>query len=92
VEEQLRIAVDRVSKERETIREAVRRLDPLERMLAYQPVVLASPTSCAKCGRTLAAGDDARLGVSSEPGPPVFVCPTCVPTRGIPPPSKGDTP
>ena len=69
VEEQLRHAVDRVSKERESIRERVRKLDPLERVAAYQPVVLANPATCARCSRELASGEDARLAVMSEPRP-----------------------
>jgi hypothetical protein len=90
VEEQLRHAAERVSKERESIREAVRRLDPLERVVAFQPVVLAHSVPCARCGQALAAGADARLGVATEPGPLIFVCPTCVPTRGAEtPPQEG---
>jgi vacuolar-type H+-ATPase subunit I/STV1 len=92
VEEQLRHAVDRVSKERESIRERARRLDPLERVAAFQPVTIASPTRCARCDRELATGDDARLGITGEPGPLLFFCVPCVPTRGTPPPSEGALP
>lgn len=89
VEEQLRHAVDRVSKERESIRERARRLDPLERVAAFQPVSIAHPTGCARCEKPLGIGDDARLCITGEPGPLLFICPTCVPTRGTPPPSEG---
>ena len=80
-EEQLKHAAERVSKERENIRERVRKLDPLERVLAFQPVVLAHPATCARCTKLLGSGEDARLGLMNEPGPLLFVCPTCVPTR-----------
>jgi uncharacterized coiled-coil protein SlyX len=93
VEEQLRHVAERMSKERESIRETVRRLDPLERVVAFQPVVLAHPVACTRCARRLEAGDDARLGVSTEPGPLIFVCPACVPTRGAQsPPKEGEVP
>lgn len=93
VEEQLRHAAERMLHERASIRERVRQLDPLARVLAFQPVTVASPTVCAHCGKTLERGADARLGLMNEPGPLLFVCPTCVPTRGeSPPPSQGELP
>jgi len=81
VEEQLKHAAERVSKEREAIRERVRKMDPLERVLAFQPVVLAHPAACARCGGELASGENAHLGLMNEPGPLLFVCSPCVPTR-----------
>jgi hypothetical protein len=93
VEEQLRHAAERMLHERASIRERVRQLDPLTRVLAFQPVTVAHATNCAHCGKTLPRGADARLGLMNEPGPLLFVCPTCVPTRGeSPPPSAGETP
>ena len=80
VEEQLRGAAARVAKERDVIRERVRKLDPLERVAAWQPVHLAAATDCARCNRALNSGDEARLAVTTEPGPPLFVCPTCTST------------
>ena len=94
VEEQLRHAAERMSKERESIRDRVRKLDPLEGVVAFQPVALAQATECAQCRRPLAAGEDARLGIRSEPGPLLFVCPSCVPTRdaSASPSKEGESP
>ncbi len=82
VEEQLKHAAERVSTERESLRERVKQLDPLERVIAFQAVVLAQPTNCQKCSVALHSGDDAFLGVAAEPGPRVIVCGSCVPKRG----------
>lgn len=89
VETSLERAARSVHAEREKMREKVKRLDPLEHVVAYQPVIVASTTSCARCGTALEAGDDAALGVSDRPGRKLFVCNDCMPRRG---PKEPDPP
>jgi hypothetical protein len=42
--------------------------DPLARVVAWQPVVLAAPRRCARTGRELRAGENAYLGLG-DAGP-----------------------
>jgi len=83
---------DRLHDERERLRERVRTAtaakgageapsDPLAGVVGYQPLVLAAEARCAKCGRTLAAGEDAFLGVGGAGPGPVIVGRECAPGR-----------
>ena len=56
----------------------------LEGVFGYQPLVLATRTSCSVCGRELAAGSDALRAIFDEPGKRVFLGPECrlLPERG----------
>ena len=82
VESSLERAARSVHAERERLRSRVRRFDPLENVVAYQSVIVAVETSCAKCGAVLEQGDDAALAVRDRPGPKLFVCTGCMPRRG----------
>ena len=56
--------------------------DPLEGILGFQPLVLASAARCAKCDRTLGAGDDAFLGIREVPGGKrIIVGQECLPVK-----------
>lgn len=79
VEEQLREFAGRVSSDREVLREKLRKLDPLETVIAWQPVLVARASTCARCGAALMLGTDAWLGIRSEPGPAAMLCSACVP-------------
>ncbi|MGZ5966914.1 MAG: hypothetical protein ACXWP4_04525 [Polyangiales bacterium] len=84
VEEELQRAATNLSQKREAIlakkeKVAAQRLDGI---IGFQPLVLASDATCAKCLTPLAAGDDAHLGLPADPNAPrVVVCETCVPKR-----------
>jgi hypothetical protein len=88
VEEELHRAASNISQKREAIlakkeakkeKVAAQRLDGI---IGFQPLVLASDATCAKCLTPLAAGDDAHLGVPSDPNAPrVVICDGCVPKR-----------
>ena len=82
VESSLERAARSVHAERERLRSRVKRFDPLESVVAYQSVIVAVETSCAKCGSVLEQGDDAALAVRDRPGPKLFVCTGCMPRRG----------
>lgn len=81
VEDQLEHLSRKVAGEREVIREKLKKLDPLEGVVAFQSIVLAQPQACAKCGVSLEPGGEAWLGVTSDPGPRVIVCGECIPSR-----------
>ena len=81
---------DRLHDERERLRERVKQAthektagggDPLRGVVGFQPLMLAAEARCAKCGRTLAAGEEAFLGVGGEGPGPVIVGKECVPAR-----------
>jgi len=80
VETRLSRAAKTVHDERGRLRDKVKR-QPLEGVVAYQPVVMAAEGECAKCGAELQSGDDAGLAVTSVPGTPQFVCGECLPQR-----------
>jgi hypothetical protein len=80
VEDRLRDVVKAVSSERETIREKLRELDPLDDVLGFQPMVLAQPTECTRCRSSLRPGENGWLGLTTEPGRRVIVCGSCVPS------------
>jgi predicted DNA-binding protein len=54
---------------------------PLEGVVGFQPLLLAREEKCTLCGRVLAAGDDAFLGVREHRGPRVIVGRECLPVR-----------
>ncbi len=79
VEDRLSKTAQSVHQERGRLRRAVERLNPLADVVAYQPVVIAQASTCARCGAGLEAGEPAGLAVRSRPGPPLFVCQECQP-------------
>ena len=81
VEERLKKAAKTLEKERERIKKKMEH-DPLEGIVAFQEVTLAMPARCAKCGRELARGERAHMGIGDSPSPPgrrTFVCAECLP-------------
>ena len=56
-------------------------VDPLEGVLGFQPLVLATDSACAVCGRALEAGDEAFLGIRMGAGPKVVLGQECLPGR-----------
>jgi hypothetical protein len=81
VEGRLKRAAQQLGREREKLKKRVLP-DQFAEVYAFQPVTLAQPASCAKCGRPLSRGEHAHLGLS-EPPPRVaadriFVCETCL--------------
>ena len=81
VESSLERAARSVAAERERLRDRVKRLDPLSEVVAYQPLIIAALTHCAKCNVVLEPGEDAALGVTNRVGPKIFVCKSCMPKR-----------
>jgi hypothetical protein len=82
--------VDRLSKQREDLRDKVRgeqeeeldetcpdRSDVLDGVFGYQPLVLAAETPCSVCGRMLSAGDDAHRALFDDAGKRVILGPDC---------------
>ena len=53
--------------------------DPLAGVLGFQPLLLASSSSCSVCGQELKAGTEAYVGVRDTPGPRVLIGPECLP-------------
>jgi hypothetical protein len=86
VESSLQRAAEQMHSEREKLKSRVRRLSPLSKVLAYQPVKIAAPTRCAGCNVELERGAAAALGVTERPGPKIFVCTHCM-EEGAPPAS-----
>lgn len=80
VEDRLSRAAETVHDQRGRLKDKIKR-DPLESVVAYQPVVMAKGSECAVCGAALSAGDDAGLAVTTIPGVPRFVCTGCMPAR-----------
>ena len=81
VEEGLSRAAASVQRERERLRTRIKPPSPLSEVVAFQPVIVAAPTRCARCDAPLEPGDDAAIGVTDEPGPKLFVCKACIPGR-----------
>ena len=82
VEQRLKTFAENLESERGKLRKRVLK-DPLDGVIAFQPVKLAQPTTCAKCEKDLKRGDTANLGVNEDPklgAPRVFVCDACLPT------------
>ncbi|MEN8183552.1 MAG: hypothetical protein ABFS46_13570, partial [Myxococcota bacterium] len=49
-------------------------------VLGWQPLVLNSAQSCARCGRSLARGDRAFLGLATGGPGNTWLCRECVPS------------
>jgi hypothetical protein len=56
----------------------------LEGVIGYQPLVLATTTTCGVCGRELRAGSDAHRALFDDPTKRVFLGPRCrlLPEKG----------
>ncbi len=52
---------------------------PLQGIVGFQPLLLARPSACAVCGAALAAGSQAFLGITDQPGRATVVGPECLP-------------
>lgn len=82
VEGRLKRAAQGIEREREKLKKRVLS-DALAHVFAFQPLVLAQPAACAKCGRELKRGDHAHLGMSETPprtpSERIFVCDSCLP-------------
>ncbi len=85
VEEELHRAATTLSSKREHIlkkkaQSAIAQRHPLDGVIGFQSMTLASDARCARCDSAIDAGDDAHLGVSADPtAPRVVVCDACVP-------------
>jgi hypothetical protein len=53
-------------------------------VIGFQPLLLATRATCARCGRPLAAGEEALLGIRDDGGPRVIVGRECRPGAGHP--------
>jgi hypothetical protein len=51
---------------------------PLDDVYGWQDLILNRPADCAQCGSALRTGASAYRGLRDEPGPPIFLCSTCV--------------
>lgn len=82
VEGRLKRAAQEIGREREKLKKRVLP-DQFSSVYAYQPITLAQPAACARCGRALARGEHAHLGLSepppASPADRIFVCDTCLP-------------
>jgi hypothetical protein len=57
---------------------------PLAGVVGYQPLLLARDEQCSLCGRTMAAGDEAFLGVrETASGPRVLLDKSCLPFSAV---------
>lgn len=81
VEGRLKLAAQQLEKEREKLKKRVMP-DQLSKVYAYQPVTLAQPATCARCGKELGRGQRAHLGLTeAPPGAPserLFLCEPCL--------------
>ena len=55
-----------------------RRRAELDGVYGWQELILNRGADCARCDTTLSVGDAAYRGLSDEPGPPAFLCRTCI--------------
>lgn len=79
VEDRLKNAVEVVHNERETIQSKLKKLDPLDDVIAFQPLVVALPTECTACQTSLRRGESGWLGMTPDPKRRVIVCGSCLP-------------
>lgn len=79
VEDRLKNAVAVVHNERETIQSKLKKLDPLDDVIAFQPLVVAMPTECTACQTSLRRGESGWLGMTTDPTRRVIVCGPCLP-------------
>jgi hypothetical protein len=79
VEEGLKRAAGHLERERERLKKRMEH-DPLEGVVAFQEVTLATVATCKRCGNELRAGSRAHLGIGDgRDAPRVFVCAGCLP-------------
>jgi hypothetical protein len=82
VEGRLKRAAQQLEREREKLKKRVRS-DQFAQVFAFQPVTLAQAAACARCGRDLARGERAHMGLTNtpprSPSDRVFVCNDCLP-------------
>jgi len=82
VEGRLKRAAQEIGREREKLKKRVLP-DQFSSVYAFQPLTLAQPVACARCGRSLARGEHAHMGLSepppASPAERIFVCDTCLP-------------
>ena len=81
VEAELHAAARRASDQREALKKLHRR-SILEEVIGFQPLILTQETLCTGCGKDLARGTDAWLGIRDTPGPRVIACAECLPKAG----------
>ncbi len=82
VESRLKRAAQQLASEREKLKKRVLP-DQFASVYAFQPVTLAQPVGCGRCGKALARGEHAHIGLS-EPPPKtandrIVVCDACLP-------------
>lgn len=81
VEGRLKLAAQQLEKEREKLKKRVMP-DQFAQVYAFQPVTLAQPAACGRCGKELRRGEKAHLGLTetppSTPGDRLFLCESCL--------------
>jgi len=55
-----------------------KRRSALDGVYGWQELILNRDAECAQCEAALRAGDAAHRGLSDAPGPPAFLCATCI--------------
>jgi len=63
---------------REAPSKAVRRRKNLDTVYGWQELILNRGADCARCDADLSVGEAAYRGLTDEPGPPAFLCRTCI--------------
>lgn len=92
VERELLTVAQRVGNERERMRGAIARLDPLDGVYGFQPLILNVRAFCARCSAALEPGTAAHCALSAGDGPRRFVCNTCLPGAASGEPPLGEHP
>jgi hypothetical protein len=78
VEDSLHIAQRTRRFAREVERTAGAKRAAPDDIYGWQELILNRAATCAKCAAALAAGANAFRGLRDAPGPPVFLCATCL--------------
>ena len=63
---------------REASAKAVRRRKNLDAVYGWQELILNRGADCTRCDADLSVGEAAYRGLTDEPGPPAFLCRTCI--------------
>jgi hypothetical protein len=50
----------------------------LDAVWGWQEIILNRRAECAKCAAPLGVGDAAHRGLTDDPGPPAFLCRSCI--------------
>jgi hypothetical protein len=79
VEAELQAAARMASDKREILKKKLHPRSILDEVIGFQPLVLTQDTLCTACGKELARGGEAWLGIRDTPGPRVIACADCVP-------------